>query len=84
LVRAFVPTPGAWFEVAGERVKVLAAEVAQLSVENALSGTVLDDHLTIACEDDAIRPVLVQRAGRGMTSAAELLRGFPISPGTRV
>jgi methionyl-tRNA formyltransferase len=80
-VRAFAPVPGAWFEVAGERVKVLAASVHP--GEGAV-GTVLDDALTIACGSGAIRPTLVQRAGRGVTSAAELLRGFPIPPGTRL
>ena len=83
-VRAFAPTPGAWFEVGGERVKVLAAEIAQQRAGDAPCGMVLDNSLTIACEESAIRPTLVQRAGRGVTSGAELLRGFPIPPGTRV
>ena len=46
--------------------------------------TVLDDRLTIACADGAIRPVLVQRAGRSVTTTEELLRGFPIASGTRL
>jgi methionyl-tRNA formyltransferase len=87
-VRAFAPTPGAWFEVAGERVKVLAATICDpdegRSDGNERQGIVLDEQLTTACEEGAIRPILVQRAGRGMTSTAELLRGFPIAPGTRV
>ncbi len=47
-------------------------------------GVVLDGVLTIACADGAIRPLLVQRAGRGVMTAEELLRGFPIPPGTRL
>jgi methionyl-tRNA formyltransferase len=47
-------------------------------------GVVLDDALTIACENGAIRPTLVQRAGRGVMTPAELLRGFPIPAGTRL
>ncbi len=108
-VRAFNP-PGAWLEVAGERVRVLAAEISPLSFRGegrgegqsgmrAIEpnsplpyplpvpqgeGEVLDDHLTIASVDGAIRPTLVQRAGRGVTTTAELLRGFPIPPGTRL
>ena len=81
LVRAMNPAPGAWFEVAGERVKLLAAEPIADSGE---PGTVLDDRLTIACGTGAIRPILVQRAGRGQASADELLRGFPIPAGTRL
>ncbi|WP_436429817.1 hypothetical protein [Enterococcus faecium] len=42
----------------------------------------MDDRLTIACGDGAIRPTLVQRAGRSVTSAVELLRGFPVPSGT--
>ncbi|WP_423811930.1 hypothetical protein, partial [Pseudomonas aeruginosa] len=45
-------------------------------------GQVLDDTLTIACGRGAIRPTLLQRAGRGAMTAAELLRGFPIPAGT--
>ena len=45
--------------------------------------TVLDDRLTIACGEGALRPTLVQRAGRGAMSAEELLRGFPIADGNR-
>jgi len=131
LVRAMNPAPGAWFEVAGERVKVLAAEVVGATPvlvhpghsgslpggSSGLSGksetpaardpsfcwgdgggdgesgddgvgiapgTALDDALTIACGSGAIRPTLVQRAGRGVTSADDLLRGFPIPVGTQL
>ena len=80
-VRAFAPAPGAWFEANGERVKMLAVEI--VAGEGA-SGEVLDDALTIACREGAVRPTLVQRAGRGVTGAAELLRGFPIVAGTRL
>lgn len=79
-VRAFNP-PGAWFEHAGERIRVLAAEIADGS---GAAGTVIDDALTIACEHGAIRPTLVQRAGRGVMTPADLLRGFAIPAGTRL
>ena len=79
-VRAFNPAPGAWFEVAGERVKLLAAEVASAT---GVAGEVVDDHLTFACGNGtALRPTLLQRAGRGVMTSAELLRGFPIPAGT--
>jgi methionyl-tRNA formyltransferase len=109
-VRAFNPAPGAYFEHAGERVKVLSAELlcsgagrspgdlveasrapafagAQAGAgapggAGARVGEVLDERLTIACSEGAIRPILVQRAGRGVVSAEELLRGFPIPAGT--
>lgn len=80
-IRAFAPTPGAFFEHGGERVRVLAA--ASLD-GNGNPGTVLDDRLTIACEGGAIRLTRVQRAGRGVMDAGELLRGFPLPAGTRL
>ncbi|WP_210358565.1 MULTISPECIES: methionyl-tRNA formyltransferase [Sphingomonas] len=81
LVRAMNPAPGAWFELRGERIKVLACEALPFTFPGG-AGETVDDRLTIACGDGAIRPVLVQRAGRGVTSAEELLRGFPIASGT--
>ena len=78
-VRAFAPFPGAWFEVNGERIKLLEAEVRETSGE---PGEVLDDALTIACGDGAIRPLRVQRAGRGAMTPGELLRGFAVPKAT--
>ncbi|KTT73371.1 methionyl-tRNA formyltransferase [Sphingomonas sanguinis] len=80
-VRAFQPAPGAWFEVQGERIKVLSAE--PIDAKGA-AGEVLDEHLTIACGKGALRPLTVQRAGRGVSSTQDLLRGFPIPAGTRL
>jgi methionyl-tRNA formyltransferase len=77
-VRAFNPSPGAWFDYEGERIKVLAAEVGELGGE---PGTVLDHGLTIACAEGSLVPVLVQRAGRAAMTTGELLRGFVIPAG---
>ncbi|MDT8757791.1 methionyl-tRNA formyltransferase [Sphingomonas psychrotolerans] len=80
-VRAFNPAPGAFFEMGGERLRVHATEI--VSAQGA-PGTVLDSQLTIACGEGAIRPSLVQRAGRGVMTSAELLRGFAIPAGTQL
>lgn len=78
-VRAFAPAPGAFFELDGERYRVLAAEVVDGSGK---PGETLDDQLTIACAESAIRPVLIQRAGRPVMDRAALLRGRAIPAGT--
>ena len=52
-VRAFNPAPGAFFEYEGERIKVLAAEISELS---GAPGTVLDHGLAIACGEGSIVP----------------------------
>ncbi len=79
-VRAFAPSPGAWFDANGERVKLLEAETGEDA--SGKPGEVLDDCLCIACGSGYIRPLKVQRAGRGAMTAGELLRGFAIPEGT--
>jgi methionyl-tRNA formyltransferase len=80
-VRAFNPVPGAWFEANGERIKLLKASVDSRGTGRP-GEVVIDDALTISCGDGAIRPLQVQRAGRGVMTPEELLRGFPIPKGT--
>ena len=80
-VRAFSPAPGAWFELDGERYKVVEAEQVDASSD---PGTLLDDALTIACASGAIRPIRVQRAGKPVMDTADLLRGRPIPAGTKL
>jgi len=75
-VRAFAPSPGAWFEVSGERIKLLEAETG--SDASGRPGEVLDDCLSIAAGSGYVRPLRVQRAGKNALTAEELLRGFPI------
>ena len=85
-IRAFNPVPGAFFELEGERYKILASEVVHPgeTVAGAAPGTTLDDALTIACNPGAIRATRVQRAGKPAMEAGELLRGRAISAGTRL
>jgi methionyl-tRNA formyltransferase len=77
-VRAFTPWPGAWFEHGGDRLKVIAAEVAD---GTGAPGTVLDGQLTAACGEGALRLLTVQREGRAPVAAADLLHGYPIAVG---
>ena len=79
-VRAFNLVPGAWFEAGGERIKLL--ETATGHDTSGKPGEVLDDCLNIACAHGYVRPLKVQRAGRGPMTAGELLRGFAIPKGT--
>jgi methionyl-tRNA formyltransferase len=78
-VRAFNPAPGAWFEFEGERFKVLEAHIEDAKGE---LGIVLDDRLTIACATGAIRPTVIQRAGKPAMATADFLRGKTIPVGT--
>ena len=77
-IRGLSPFPGAWFEVGGDRIKVLRSTRSE---GNGAPGTVLDDRLTVACTEGAVRLVSMQRAGRQPMAAEEFLRGNPIAPG---
>jgi methionyl-tRNA formyltransferase len=85
LVRALSPFPGAWFEAGPperrERIKVLRSRLAK---GRGRPGEIVDDALTVACGEGAVRLMEVQRAGRKPTSAAELLRGFPLPKGSQL
>ncbi len=80
-IRAFAPARGAFFELDGERYRILKAEVSDKQGE---PGVTLDDALTIGCGTGAIRVELIQRAGRPVMHAAELLRGRAIAAGVRL
>ncbi|KQI67790.1 methionyl-tRNA formyltransferase [Loktanella sp. 3ANDIMAR09] len=75
-IRGLSPFPGAWTEIGGERVKLLASQVADASGE---PGQVLRD-LTIACGTGAVQVTRLQRAGKRPMDAAEALRGLDPGP----
>jgi methionyl-tRNA formyltransferase len=78
-VRAFNPAPGAWALLPDEeRIKVLEAEAKP---GRGRPGTILDDRLTVACGEGALRLSLVQRAGKRAMDAEAMLRGMDIQPG---
>ena len=79
-IHGLSPFPGAWAELENARVKILRCQLAQGAGE---PGAVLDDQLTIACGEGAIRIVELQREGKGRMQAADFLRGVPVSPPMR-
>lgn len=81
LIRGLSPKPGAWADIKGERVRILNCQPANGS---GVPGTLLDDALTIACGDGALRLKRLQRPGKSAMDAGELLRGFPLSRGTKL
>ncbi len=79
-VRAFAPVPGAWFRVGDTRIRLLEAEV-EPGVTGA-PGTVLDAVPIVATGSGGLRLLHVQREGKKPMTAADLLRGFALPPGT--
>lgn len=77
-IRGLSPSPGAWFDVAGVRVKALMSRLGQGA---GGPGEALDDALLIACGEGAVRLLTVQREGRAPLAAGDFLRGQPVPTG---
>ncbi|MBI1954417.1 MAG: methionyl-tRNA formyltransferase [Proteobacteria bacterium] len=77
-IRALNPWPSVWFDYNGHRFKVLEAEVVHLDNK---PGLILDDSLTIACGDKALRILKIQKEGKAALSAKEFLHGTPFKKG---
>ena len=71
-IRGLSPFPGAWCDIAGERVKLLRSRLAS---GQGAPGQVLGG-LTIACGDGAVEITLAQREGKKPMTAQDFLRGF--------
>ena len=80
-IRAFNPVPGAFFEHDGQRYRIHSADIVRGEGD---AGTVIDDSLTIACGAGAIRPLLIQRAGKPVMKLDDFLRGNAIARGARL
>jgi methionyl-tRNA formyltransferase len=84
-IHGLSPFPGAWCEMAIEgapaRVKILRCELADGS---GAPGELLDDRLTVACQQSVLRVLELQRAGKQPMKAEEFLRGTPVRPPMRL
>jgi methionyl-tRNA formyltransferase len=81
LIRGLSPSPGAWAEVKGERIKLLNCEPVD---GTGTAGEMLDDSLTVACGSGALRITRLQRPGKAAMDARDALRGFPLPRGTKL
>ncbi|WP_439402079.1 methionyl-tRNA formyltransferase [Bradyrhizobium sp. DASA03068] len=79
-IHGLSPFPGAWAELENARVKILRCELAKGA---GAPGEVLDDRLTVACGDGAIRIIELQREGKARMQAADFLRGVPLRSGSK-
>lgn len=84
-IHGLSPFPGAFVEIAGQRIKVLRAETVDAGAASDVApGAVIDHQFTITCREGCIRPLRVQRAGKGPVDVSSFLRGFELPPGTRL
>lgn len=79
-IRAYHPWPGALALLGDAVIKFHAAEIVK---RQGTPGEILDERLTIACGEDAIRPLKLQRAGKAVMNAGDFLRGFTIPANTK-
>ena len=80
-IRALSPFPGAWTEINGERVKLLASKVLD---EEHEAGMVLDSGFSIACGQKAIEITEAQRPGKSAQKSDVFLRGFRLQRGRKL
>ena len=79
-VRAYNPTPGAFFDIEGEQVKCWSA--MRLDPQGEAAGTVVAagrDGIDVACGDGALRMLELQRPGRGRVNAGEFANQMSLS-----
>ena len=77
-INAFCPNPGCWFELNGNRIKIIKAKKV---MGKGIPGTILDNNLTIACSKNAIRIVELKKEGKKKMTADEFIRGNKIKTG---
>jgi methionyl-tRNA formyltransferase len=66
------PNPGAWFEYKKKRYKIWQASLAK---KKGLPGTILDNNFTIACKDQSIEIIEIQREGKNKLLLKDFLLG---------
>ena len=80
-IRALSPFPGAWTEINGERIKLLASKV--INKENE-PGMILDKGFSIACGQKAVEKTEAQRPGKSAQKSDVFLRGFRLQKGSKL
>lgn len=73
-INGLSPFPGAFTEIAGERIKLLRATLAE---GQGTPGERIEG-FTVACGSGALRVLDAQREGKKPMPAAEILRGKPL------
>jgi len=78
-IRALTPWPGTFFNYGDEQIKVLKAAI--IPGQSGNPGTLLDDRFIVACGQQALQLISLQRAGKNAADGAALLRGLRLPPG---
>ena len=80
-IRAFSTKPGAWFVFKNERIKILSCSIESKKGE---SSVILSKDFVIGCNDNSIKPLIVQREGKKIMNVEDFLKGFSFHVGEKV
>ena len=80
-INGLSPYPGVWFKHQDVRIKILKAIEIEQSGE---IGEILDNNLTVACKENAIQILSVQKAGKKILNTKEFLSGYSIKKGEKL
>ena len=80
-INGLSPYPGVWFKHQDVRIKILKAIEIDQSGE---IGEILDNNLTVACKENAIKILSVQKAGKKILNTKEFLSGYSIKKGEKL
>ncbi len=77
-INSLNPNPGCWFRFSGSRIKIIKAKEVKISGE---PGLVLDNELTVACSENAIQILELQKEGKKKMLSKEFLKGNKLEKG---
>ena len=78
-INGLYPKPGAWFELNNKRYKILKAKINK---QSATIGEVIDEQMTIACGENSINIIEIQKEGKNPQLIKEFLLGNKVRKGT--
>ncbi len=77
-INALYPIPGSWFRINNSRIKVVKALEVK---KDGKPGEILADGLSIACSENAIQILKLQKEGKKEITTEEYLRGNKVEKG---
>ena len=80
-INAFYPSPGSWFKHNGSRVKITKAQERRLEGK---PGEILKENFTIACQENSIEILELQKEGKKKMKTSEYLKGNKLEIGSNV
>jgi len=84
-IRGLSPFPGAFFMANTTKGPVRVKALLSVRTEgNGVPGVVLDDQMTVACGEGAVRLLRLQREGKAAGEAVDVARGLSIQPGDQL